>query len=129
MRAHLIHSKMTCRHSAVLVAHRDKKNIRESLVDELNRKRTRLSENRYPLHCGKTECILFGSEFRQRKDSDPDTEIGGISVASKSAVNYLGRIPDNNLGGDAMALKLLSKEGLKLLYYTIITILPDAVSS
>ena len=95
--------------SALVVSHKDKMEVERLLSEELVKVSVWLSDNRLSLHLGKTESILFGSNYNLKKSPGFKIVVGDFEVATKESITYLGCILDNKLSGESMAQKVISK--------------------
>ena len=73
-----------------------------------------LTENRWSLHLGKTESILFGTKRNVYKCDKLNVICSGNDTESKSSVTYLGVSLDQFLSSDIVAFKILTKMSNKL---------------
>ena len=62
----------------------------------------------------KTKSILFGSKRRLKKVDKLNISRGDIKITQHNKVTYLGCILDENLSGESMALKVLTKISSRL---------------
>lgn len=95
--------------SALVVSHKDKDVIEQTLSTELLNVSSWMSDNRLSLHVGKTESILFGSKIRLKKASAFNIFLGDTELVAKETVSYLGCMLDNNLSGTSQAQKVITK--------------------
>ena len=104
--------------SAILYSHKDPKVISRKLSSELESCSKWLVDNKLSLHLGKTECILFGSRRKLRKNYNFEIECNGHTIKAQSSVKYLGVNLDNFLSGEAIANSIIGKVNsrLKFLY-------------
>ena len=76
-----------------------------------------LMDNRLTMHCDKTECILFGTKRRLKKQNF-ELRVLGRTVKSSVSVKYLGVQIDQQVSGELIAKSVISKVNsrLKFLY-------------
>ena len=67
---------------------------------------------------GKTECILFGSKRKLRKNSDFSIECNGHTIKAQHSVKYLGLNLDDQQTGEEIVNNIVQKVNgrLKFLY-------------
>ena len=66
-------------------------------------------DNKLSIHLGKTETILFGSSRKLSRTEELKVTCSGVSITPKTSVGYLGAEIDQNVSGEAIASKVLSK--------------------
>ena len=66
-------------------------------------------DNKLSTHFGedKTECILFGTKKRFKKDSNLNIRYGTVHIKQYHTISYLGCVLDENLSGEPMALQVI----------------------
>ncbi|XP_077999998.1 uncharacterized protein LOC144452726 [Glandiceps talaboti] len=106
--------------SALLVSGTDVEHIQAKLNKELEHLNEWLIDNKLSLHLGKTESILFGSNRKLKQCSEMQVSCGGVDIAARQCVQYLGADLDQSLSGETMAAKVVKKSHsrLKFLYRT-----------
>ena len=72
--------------SALVVSHKDKTIIEQTLSAELLNVSKWMTDNRLSLHVGKTESILFGSKIRLKKASSFKVQVGDSEITAKESV-------------------------------------------
>ena len=92
--------------SALLVSGRDWEQVENSLSSELSKICTWLSDNKLSIHLGKTESILFGSNFNLNKVDNFTIKVGNSVITRKNEITYLGCILEANLSSDKMTSKV-----------------------
>ena len=104
--------------SAILVSAKNKYDIENLLIHDLNIVSQWLIGNKLSLHLGKTESIfiLFGSNKRLKSQSNLDIVCDGQSIKSKDSVEYLGATTDQNLFFKSMASSVIKKANARLKY-------------
>ena len=97
---------------------RNKSDIENELINDLNDVSHWLVNNKLSLHLGKTESILFGSNPRIRSQPSLDITCNGSSIESKTSVKYLGVTIDQCLSFKSIARAIIKKSNarLKFLY-------------
>ena len=68
---------------------------------------TWLSDNKLSIHLGKTESILFGSNFNLNKVDNFAIKVGNSVITRKNKITYLGCILEANLSSDVMTSKVI----------------------
>ena len=73
-------------------------------------------DNKLSIHFGedKTKCILFGTKQKLNKTGSLNIKHGTIQIKQYHTVTYLGCVIDENLSGETMALKVISKISCRL---------------
>ena len=73
-------------------------------------------DNKLSIHFGedKTKCILFGTKQKLNKTGSLNIKHGTIQIKQYHTVTYLGCALDENLSGETMALKVISKINCRL---------------
>ena len=68
-------------------------------------------DNKLSIHFGedKTKCILFGTKQKLNKTGSLNIRHDTIHIKQYHTVTYLGCALDENLSGETMALKVISK--------------------
>ena len=66
-------------------------------------------DNKLSIHLGKTETILFGSSRKMSRTEELKVTCNRVSITPKTSVGYLGAEIDQNVSGEAIASKVLSK--------------------
>ena len=104
--------------SALLVSDRSQLEVEKALSSELGKISTWLADNKLSLHLGKTESILFGSNYNLSKADGLKVKVGDSIITQKDEITYLGSILEANLSGDKMASKVVKKvnQRIKFLY-------------
>jgi hypothetical protein len=104
--------------SAILFAHKDPNVISEKLGTVLESCSSWLVDNKLSLHLGKTECILFGSKRKLKRDFSFKVVCHNHTISPTSSVKYLGLSIDDNLSGETVVNSIVSKVNsrLKFLY-------------
>lgn len=95
--------------SALLVSGRDIVQVENTLSSELSRICAWLSDNKLSIHLGKTESILFGSNFNLKRVDSFSIKVGDNVITRKNEITYLGCILEANLSSDAMTSKVIRK--------------------
>ena len=70
--------------SALLVSGRDRLQVENTLSSELSKICTWLSDNKLSIHLGKTESILFGSNFNLNKVDNFTIKVGDSVITRKN---------------------------------------------
>ena len=104
--------------SALLVRGKNPSTIAQCLSENLESCRDWLIDNKFSLHLGKTELILFGTKRKLKKVDSFYIKCGDTIINSVERVKYLGLILDNDLSGVSIVNNILKKAGgrLKFLY-------------
>ena len=104
--------------SVLIVCDRDPDNIAKKLKSDLESCNQWFTENKLPMHIGKTECILFGSKRNLNKVKEFKIEYNGFTIMGQTSVKYLGVILEQTLSGELMAKGIIGKitKKLKFLY-------------
>ena len=76
--------------SAILYSNNDPRVISDKLGLELEMCSKWLVDNKFSLHMGKTECIIFGSKRKLRKINIFSVECNGHTIKAQRSVKYLG---------------------------------------
>ena len=95
--------------SVLMVSHKDKPVVEDTLSAELDRVCEWLANNKLSLHTGKSEAILFGSKIRLSRSPGFSVRVGECIIKGVEKVKYLGCILDNCLTGEEMTLRNLTK--------------------
>ena len=104
--------------SAILYSNKDPRVISDKLGLELEMCSKWLVDNKFSLHMGKTECIIFGSKQKLRKINNFSVECNGHTIKTQRSVKYLGLTLDDQLTGEAIVNSIVQKVNgrLKFLY-------------
>jgi len=75
-------------------------------------------DNKLSIHFGedKTKSILFAPKGKSKKLDSLDISLGNIEIKQHSKVSYLGCILDENLKGESMALNVIKKINMRLMF-------------
>jgi hypothetical protein len=92
--------------SALLVSGKNPKDIGNTLSKELDSCREWLNDNKLSLHLGKTESILFGSQYNLNKATGFSVICNNEIIKHASSVKYLGISLDQSLSGEEIALNI-----------------------
>lgn len=95
--------------AALLIADKGSNSIQAKLGDECIKVKEWLADNKLLLHLGKSESILFGSNYNLRREEELIIKIDNHVLANKSSVKYLGCVLDRNLNGQSMAWSVWAK--------------------
>ena len=106
--------------SCLAYTNKDVKYIEQKLNKDFNSIVEWLVDNKLSIHLGqdKTKSILFGNKRVMKHQQKLEINYGNVNVKQYDSVKYLGCILDNDLSGESMAKKALSKINgrLKFLY-------------
>ena len=95
--------------SALLVSGENVSEIQKVLSQELKSVCEWLVDNKLSIHLGKTETISFGSSRKLSRTEELKVTCNRVSITPKTSVGYLGAEIDQNVSGEAIASKVLSK--------------------
>ena len=97
--------------TCLLFQHKDLDRIKEELTKNFSNICDWFVDNNSSIHFGedKTKSMLFSTKTRKRKIGTLDIQYGGVKIKQYSKVTYLGCELDENLSGQAMALKVMYK--------------------
>ena len=100
--------------AALLVSHKEKSVVETLLSSELKKISIWLADNKLSLHLGKTESILFASKIKLKQNPGLKILVGNTVIQTKKEITYLGCILDENLSGESMALRVISKANQRI---------------
>ena len=107
--------------TCLLFQHKDLERIKEELTKNFSNICDWFVDNKLNIHFGedKTKSILFSTKNRKKKIGTLDIQYGDVKIKQYSKVTYLGCELDENLLGEAIALKGMNKinSRLKFLYW------------
>ena len=95
----------------LLYQHKDLEQINKELTKNYCNICDWFVDNRLSIHFGgdKTKSILFSTKNKKKKIGILEIKYGNINIKQYSKVTYLGCELDENLSGEAMALKVINK--------------------
>jgi len=104
--------------SALVVSGKDPKIIEQELSQYLQDMSLWLEENKLSLHLGKTESIIFASNYRLSKCNSLQISCNSNNIKAQSSVKYLGVTMDQNMNSETMGSSVAKKINtrLKFLY-------------
>ena len=78
-----------------------------------------LNTNKLSIHLGeeKTKCRLFVSKLKLKNAGKLNVMYNGIEIKQYSKVTYLGRLLDETMLGESMALETIKKINQKLKFF------------
>ena len=100
--------------SAILFADTSVLTMEALLKKELEVVSEWLVDNKFSLHLGKTESILFGSKIRLKSQSKLQISCKGTNIESKEVVKYLGVVFEQFLSGESMVNLIIQKANARL---------------
>ena len=102
--------------SCLVYQHRDAKAIETNLNNSFSTVCNWFVDNKLSIHFGegKTECILFGTKKRLKKDNNINIRYGTVHIKQYHTVSYLDCVLDENLSGEPMALQVIKKINTRL---------------
>ena len=100
----------------LLYQHKDLEQINKELTKNFCNICDWFVDNRLSIHFGgdKTKSILFSTKNKKKKIGILEIKYGNINIKQYSKVTYLGCELDENLSGEAMALKVINKINSRL---------------
>ena len=104
--------------SCLVYQHNDVIKIAQNLIKNCSNIYDWFVDNKLSIHYGddKTKCILFGPKQKLSKTGSLNIRHGTIQIKQYLTVTYLGCALDENLSGETMDLKVISKIRLSFLY-------------
>ena len=105
--------------SCLVYQHKDVSKIEQNLNKNFSNICDWFVDNKLSIHFGedKTKCILFGTKQKLNKTGSRTIRHGTIQIKQSHTVNYLGYALDENLSGETMALKVISKIKCRLRFW------------
>ena len=102
--------------SCLVYQHNDVSKIEQNLNKNFSDICDWFVDNKLSIHFGedKTKCILFGTKQKLNKTGSLDIRYGTMQIKQYHTVTYLGCALDENLSGETMALKVISKINCRL---------------
>ena len=102
--------------SCLVYQHKDVSKIEQNLNKNFSNICDWFVDNKLSIHFGedKTKCILFGTKQKLNKTGSLNIKHGTIQIKQYHTVTYLGCALDENLSGETMALKVISKINCRL---------------
>ena len=102
--------------ACLLYQHRDLDKIKKELTKIFCNIFDWFVDNKLSLHFreGETKSILFSTKNKKKKIGILEIKYGNINIKQYSKVTYLGCELDENLSGEAMALKVINKINSRL---------------
>ena len=97
--------------SCLVYQHKDVSKIKRNLGENFSNICDWFVDNELSIHFGeaKTKCILFGTKLKLNKTGGLNIIHGAIQIKQYHTVTYLDCVSDENLFGETMALKVISK--------------------
>jgi len=104
--------------SCLVFQHKNVKEIEKVLTEEFKDLCEWFVDNKLSIHFGedKTKSILFAPKGKSKKLDTLDITYGNIRIMQHSKVSYLGCILDENLNGESMALHVIKKINMRLMF-------------
>ena len=100
--------------SCLSVTNKDITYIENKLNENLSSLCDWLVDNKLSIHLGKTECIIFGTANKLKKNNSINIKFKNMKIMQKDEVKYLGVILDKNLKGNSMVKTISTKVSRKL---------------
>ena len=96
--------------------HKDITEIETALNKNFNMLCDWFLQNKLSIHFGedKTKSILFGSKHKIKKSKPLNIQYNDIKIKQYSKVTYLGRIFEETLSGESMAIHIIKKVNSRL---------------
>ena len=96
--------------------HKDVSKIEQNLNKNFSNICNWFVNNKLSIQFGedKTKCILFGAKQKLNKSGSLNIKHSTIQIKQYHTVTYLGCVIDENLSGETMALKVISKISCRL---------------
>jgi len=104
--------------SCLVFQHKNVNEIKNVLTEEFKDLCEWFVDNKLSIHFGedKTKSILFAPKGKSKKLDSLDISLGNIEIKQHSKVSYLGCILDENLNGESMALNVIKKINMRLMF-------------
>ena len=102
--------------SSLSVTDKDITYIEKKLNENLSSLCDWLVDNKLSIHLGKTECILFGTANKLKKNNLLNISYQNTKIIQKNEVKYLGVVLDKNLKCDSMVKNVSTKVSNKLCF-------------
>ena len=102
--------------SCLVYQHKDVSKIEQNLNKNFLNICNWFVDNKLSIHFGedKAKCILFGTKQKLDKTGSLNIKHGTIQIKQYHTVTYLGCVIDENLSGETMVLKVISKISCRL---------------
>ena len=108
----LLYADDTC----IVFQHKSEIEIEKQLIRDFSSLCDWFVDNKLSIHFGqdKTKSILFGTKHKLRSAKSLNIVYNGIEIKQHAKVKYLGRILDESLSGESMALNVIDKINSRL---------------
>ena len=100
--------------SALIISGTDPKQNAEELSKALEECRQWLMDNKFSLHLGKTEAMIFGSKRKLNKVESFKERCGDVDINNVKKVKYLGLVIGDDLSEESTITNILKKDNFRL---------------
>ena len=105
--------------SCLVYQHKDVSKTEQNLNKNFSNIWDWFVDDKLSIHFGedKTKCVLFGTKQKLNKTGSLNIKHGTIQIKQYHTVTYLDCALDENLSGETMALKVISKINCRLRFF------------